>query len=120
MINNQKLSFWLSLIAIVLSLVTICVVHLKTPLLATVDMGQLINAQAAQLGQQYPHGNVPSVVMQHIITEMKDQIKEIAKDNKVILIAKGAVLSDSLPDYTTVVKECLANQIENEEQQSEG
>ncbi len=105
--NSQKFQLILSLIAITLSLITIFGVHLKEPQLATVDMGQLINAQAAQLGQQYPNGNVPSVVMQHIITDLKDQIKEIAKDKKVILFAKGAVLSDSLPDYTDLLNESL-------------
>lgn len=118
--NSQKAQLILSLIAISLSLITLCVVQIKKPSFATVDMSQLINLQAAQLGQQYPNGNVPSVVMQHIIADLKDQIKEIAKGKKVILLAKGAVLSDSLPDYTAVVKEFLVNQIENEEQQSEG
>ena len=112
MMNHQKLPLMLSLIAMSLSLITLCVVQIKKPSFATVDMGQLINAQALQLGQQYPNGKVPSVVMQHIITEMKDQIKEIAQEKKVILIAKGAVLSDSLPDYTDVINELLVRQEE--------
>jgi hypothetical protein len=112
MINTQKTTLILSLIAICLSLMTIIVVHFQKPLLATVDMGQLINLQAAQLGQQYPDGNVPSVVMQHIIADLKDQVKELAKDKKSILIARGAILSDNVPDYTNIIKEALVTQEE--------
>lgn len=120
MTTNPKVLLILCLIAMCLSLITLGVVYLQKPQLATVDMGQLINLQAAQLGQQYPDGKVPTAVMQNIITEMKDQVKELAKDKKSILIVRGAILSDNVPDYTEELKELLAAQIANEEQQGEG
>lgn len=119
MINTQKIQLILSIIAISLSLISIFVVQRQKPVFATVDMGQLINLQAAQLGQQYPDGKVPTAVMQHIITDLKDQIKEIAKDKKVILIAKGAILSDNVPDYTEVLKESLEDQTDEGQQAKE-
>jgi hypothetical protein len=119
MINTQKIQLILSIIAISLSLISIFVVQCQKPFFATVDMGQLINLQAAQLGQQYPDGNVPSVVMQHIITDLKDQIKGIAKDKKIILMARGAILSDNVPDYTDLLKESLEDQTEEGQQAKE-
>lgn len=119
MINTQKTTLILSLIAICLSFITIIVVHFQKPLLATVDISQLINTQAAQLGQQYPDGKVPTAVMQHIIADLKGQVKELAKDKKSILIVRGAILSDNLPDYTEALKESLAVQREDEEQHEE-
>ncbi len=107
MINNQRFQLILSIIAITLSSITILVVHVQKPAFATVDMGQLINLQASQLGQQYPDGKVPTAVMQQLITDLKEQIKEVAQKKKVILLAKGAVLNDSLPDYTDFLNEFL-------------
>jgi hypothetical protein len=119
MINTQKIQLILSIIAISLSLISIFVVQFQKPFFATMDMGQLINLQAAQLGQQYPDGKVPTAVMQHIIAEIKDQIKELAKDKKSTLIAKGAILSDNVPDYTDLLKESLEDQTEEGQQAKE-
>ncbi len=117
MITHPKVSLILSLIAMSLSLITLGVVYLQKPQLATVDMGQLINRQAAQLGQQYTDGKVPTAVMQHIISDLKEQMKELAKEQKTILLTKGAVLSGSLPDYTDLLNESLKQW--NEEQEKE-
>ena len=112
---NPKIQLILSIIAMSLSLITLGVVYLQKSVFATVDMGQLINLQAAQLGQQYPDGKVPTAVMQHIISDLKDQIKEVAQEKKVVLLAKGAVLSSNLPDYTELLNESLASQVEEQE-----
>lgn len=107
MITNPKLSLILSIIAISLSLMTIFNGYFQKPVFATVDMGQLINLQASQLGQQYPDGKVPTAVMQQLIFDLKEQIKDVAQEKKVILLAKGAVLNDSLSDYTDLLNESL-------------
>lgn len=107
MITNPKFSLILSIVAISLSLFTLFVVQFKKPVFATVDMGQLISLQASDLGQQYSDGKVPAAVMQQLIFDLKEQIKEVAQEKKVILIAKGAVLTDSLPDYTDLLNESL-------------
>ncbi|MFN6414721.1 MAG: hypothetical protein ACK4V2_02990 [Pseudomonadota bacterium] len=119
MTTNPKIQRILSLVAISLSLVTIIVDQCKESRFATVDMGQLINLQAAQLGQQYPDGKVPTAVMQHLIADLKDRIKEVAQEKKVILLAKGAVLNDSLPDYTELLNESLASQAEEQEKEED-
>lgn len=119
MINTQKTTRFLSLMAICLSLITMMMVHFQKPLLATVDISQLINTQAAQLGQQYPDGKVPTAVMQHIIADLKDQVKELAKDKKSILIARGAILSDNVPDYTDIINESLEEKTLEEQQTKE-
>jgi hypothetical protein len=119
MTTNPKVLLILCLIAMCLSLITLGVVYLQKPQLATVDMGQLINLQAAQLGQQYPDGKVPTAVMQHIISDLKDQIKEMAQEKKVVLLAKGSVLSSNLPDYTELLNESLASQAEEQEKEED-
>lgn len=119
MTTNPKVPLILSLVAISLSLITIIVAQCKEPRFATVDMGQLINLQAAQLGQQYPDGKVPTAVMQHIISDLKDQIKEVAQEKRVVLLAKGAVLSSNLPDYTDLLNESLVPQAEEQEKEED-
>lgn len=119
MINTQRFPLILSIIAISLSVMTILVVYFQKPVFATVDMGQLINTQAAQLGQQYPDGKVPTAVMQHLIADLKDQIKEVAQEKKVILLAKGAVLNDSLPDYTDLLNESLITRLEQQDEEED-
>jgi len=52
-------------------------------------------------------------------TIIKDQIKELAKDKKSTLIAKGAILSDNVPDYTDLLKESLEDQTEEGQQAKE-
>lgn len=110
MINTQKFQLILSVIAMSLSVITILIVHFQKPVFATVDMGQLINLQAGHLGQQYPDGNVPAAVMQQVIKEIKEQVKDLTQNTNVILLAKGAVLNNTLPDYTDLLKESLEEQ----------
>ena len=107
MITNPKFSLILSIVAISLSLMAILNVYFQKPVFATVVMGQLISLQASDLGQQYSDGKVPAAVMQQLIFDLREQIKEVAQEKKVILIAKGAVLTDSLPDYTDLLNESL-------------
>jgi len=116
MINNQKFSLILSIIALSLSLMTILNVHFQKPVFATVDMAQLINLQASHLGQRYPEGNVPAAVMQQVIAEIKEQIKKLTQNTNVILLAKGAVLNNTLPDYTDLLKESLEEQETQDEE----
>lgn len=119
MINNQRFQLILSIIAITLSSITILVVHVQKPVFATVDMGQLINLQAGHLSQRYPEGNVPAAVMQQVIKEIKEQVKELTQNTNVILLAKGAVLNNTLPDYTDLLKESLEEQeAQDEERQA--
>lgn len=118
MSSIPRIPLILSLIAMSLTVMMILLVYFQKPVLATVDMAQLINLQAGHLGQKYPDGNVPAAVMQQVIAEIKEQVKELTKNTNVILLAKGAVLGNTLPDYTEVIKESLEEQ-EAEQQAKE-
>ncbi len=68
--------------------------------LGLVDMQLLLSAQSQQLAKTYPNGQVPPGVMQQIVEDIKTVIQDYGQDQKITLLAKGAVLSGELPDYT--------------------
>ena len=68
--------------------------------LGLVDMQLLLGAQSQQLAKTYPNGQVPPGVMQQIVEDIKTVIQDYGQDQKITLLAKGAVLSGELPDYT--------------------
>jgi hypothetical protein len=81
----------------------------------TVDTSALIAKQSEILAKHYPQGKVS----QHILQEGADQIKEkiatFAKDNGLVIIAKGAIWGGTLPDYTEQILQLLnTNSIEQE------
>jgi len=45
--------------------------------------------------------------------------KEMAQEKKVVLLAKGSVLSSNLPDYTELLNESLASQAEEQEKEED-
>ncbi|MFZ4077139.1 MAG: hypothetical protein ACOYKA_04045 [Legionellaceae bacterium] len=74
--------------------------------LGTVDMQALLSNQSLQLAQSFPNGQVPPGVMQQVVEDIKTVIKDFGQDKKITLLAKGAVLSGELPDYTQeIIKE---------------
>lgn len=108
MSNILRIPCILSGSAMILSILTLCIFPLRDTPLATVDMKEVISTQAVELGKQYPDGQISPQVMQHLITEIKEQMNDIAKAKHVTLITKGVVLSENLPDYTETVKEALS------------
>ena len=48
--------------------------------------------------------------MQQVVEDIKTVIKDFGQDKKITLLAKGAVLSGEIPDYTQeIIKESLDN-----------
>jgi hypothetical protein len=99
-ISNQHLillviaSFSISLVAIGLSFLK------SSEKFGTVDIQAILSEQSQQFAQNYPTGRVPQSVMQQAVDEIKAAIDEHGKIQKVTFLAKGAVLSGDLPDYT--------------------
>jgi|688.fasta_scaffold24332_5 hypothetical protein len=78
----------------------------SSKVLGTVDMQALLSNQSHQLAQSFPNGQVPPGVMQQAVEDIKAVIKDFGQDQKITLLAKGAVLSGELPDYTQeIIKE---------------
>ncbi|MEI6627996.1 MAG: hypothetical protein WCN27_01125 [Alphaproteobacteria bacterium] len=75
--------------------------------LGTVDMQHLLSEQSQKLAKAYPSGTVPSGVMQQVVEEIKAVVASFGQEQKLTLLAKGAVLSGELPDYTETFKEIL-------------
>lgn len=75
--------------------------------LGTVDMQRLLSEQSQKLAKAYPSGTVPPGVMQQVIEEIKAVIELYGQDQKLTLLAKGAVISCDLPDYTGTFKDIL-------------
>ena len=75
----------------------------------TIDTNALIAKQAKTLAKHYPHPQ--RKVSHHLLQQEADQIKEkvraFAKDNNLVLIAKGAIWGGNLPDYTEQILQLL-------------
>jgi len=99
---NQRLSLIGLIAAFSLSIAAfwLGVSNARSKTLGLVDMQLLLSTQSQQLAKVYPNGNVPSGVMQQVVEEMKSVIDSFGKSQKITLLAKGAVLSGELPDYT--------------------
>jgi len=102
----------LGLIALVttfsLSVIALCIgLSNANTKLGTVDMQLLLLEQSQKLAKAYPSGTVPSGVMQQVIEEIKSVIASFGQEQKLTLLAKGAVISCELPDYTETFKDIL-------------
>ena len=75
--------------------------------IGTLDLPALLADQSQQLVKIYPNGQVPPGVMQQVVEEIKENIKDYGLSKKMTLLAKGAVLSDDLPDYTEEFRQVL-------------
>ena len=109
-INQQNLSLVALVTTFSLSVIALCLGLSNTNTnkkLGTVDMQHLLSEQSQKLAKAYPSGTVPSGVMQQVIEEIKSVIASFGQEQKLTLLAKGAVLSGELPDYTETFKEIL-------------
>lgn len=100
LIQNNQLTFLNTLIlALNLGIGGYCLI--KTPQrIEVVDMAKLINDSAKFIAAKYPGGNVSQALMQQTIDELKSSIDEYGKQNKITILAKGAVLSGDFKDCT--------------------
>ena len=75
--------------------------------LGTVDMQHLLSEQSQKLAKAYPSGTVPQGVMEQVVEEIKAVVASFGQEQKLTLLAKGAVISCELPDYTETFKDIL-------------
>ena len=101
-ITSQRLNLFGLMAAFGLSIAAfwLGVSNARSKPLGLVDMQLLLSAQSQQLAKSYPNGQVPAGVMQQVVEDIKTVIQDFGQDQKITLLAKGAVLSGELPDYT--------------------
>ena len=88
-------AFSLSVAAFLLVLVNV-----RSQKWGTVDMQALLQDQSQQLAKAYPNGSVPPGMMQQVVEDIKTLIQNFSQEQKITLLAKGAVLSGDYHDYT--------------------
>jgi hypothetical protein len=81
----------------------------------TVDTTALIAKQAEKLAKHYPQGKVRKNELEHLANQIKEKVATFAKDNGLVIVAKGAIWGGNLPDYTEKILQTLdANMIEQD------
>ena len=108
-IKQQNLSLVALVTTFSLSTIVLCLglSNASAKKLGTVDMQLLLSEQSQKLANAYPSGTVPSGVMQQVVEEIKAVIELYGQEQKLTLLAKGAVISCDLPDYTEILKDIL-------------
>ena len=107
-INQQNLSLVALATTFSLSVISLCLVLSNTNTkLGTVDMQHLLSEQSQKLAKAYPSGTVPQGVMEQVVEEIKAVVASFGQEEKLTLLAKGAVISGELPDYTETFKDIL-------------
>lgn len=66
----------------------------------TVDTNALIAKQSQILAKHSRQGKVSNHVLQEGADQIKKKVAIFAKDNGLVIIAKGAIWGGTLPDYT--------------------
>ena len=99
----KKLAYNLLILAVIvwLGLITVMLLRtLKQPKIGLVDAQLLITNQAQKIASLYPNGNLPPEKLLQLAEQIKSSVETHAKNNNIILLAKGAVWGGKLPDYT--------------------
>jgi hypothetical protein len=86
----------------------------------TVDTGALIAKQSEILAKHYPKGKVSSHLLQQGADQIKEKVGAFAKENNLVIIAKGAIWGGSLPDYTDQILQRLSTMPLEQEKSLEG
>ncbi len=108
-LNPQKLSLAALIITSSLSVAALWLGlnHGSADKLGTVDLQGILAEQSQKLAQAYPTGQVPPRIMQRVVEDIKGVIERYGQDQKITLLAKGAVLSGTIPEHTEAVKDIL-------------
>ncbi len=99
----KKLAYNLLILAVIvwLGLITVMLLRtLKQPKIGLVDAQLLITNQAQKIASLYPNGNLPPEKLLQLAEQIKSSVETHAKNNNIILLAKGAVWGGKLLDYT--------------------
>lgn len=73
----------------------------------TVDTSALIAKQSEILAKHYPKGKISNSILQQGADQIKEKVRTFAKDNNLVIIAKGAIWGGTLPDYTEQILHLL-------------
>ncbi len=73
----------------------------------TVDTNALIAKQSQILAKHFPQGKVSHHLLKQGADQIKEKVATFAKENNLVLIAKGAIWGGTLPDYTEKVLHLL-------------
>ena len=74
----------------------------------TVDTSALIAKQSQILAKHSPQGKVSQQILQKDADQIKEKVRAFARDNNLVIIAKGAIWGGNLPDYTEKVLHLLS------------
>jgi uncharacterized membrane protein len=83
-----------------------------------VDTSALIAKQSELLAKHYPKGKASQQILQQGADQIKEKVRAFAKENNLVIIAKGAVWGGTLPDYTEQILRLLnlnTNTLEHEQ-----
>ena len=65
-----------------------------------IDEKLIVSVQARELAKSYPSGQIPPEKLDRLARALKDKIQEWGDKQGLTLLAKSAVWSGKLPDYT--------------------
>lgn len=65
-----------------------------------IDEKLIVSVQAKELAKHYPTGQIPPEKLRRLTEELKNKVQEWGDKHGLTLLAKGAVWSGKLPDYT--------------------
>jgi hypothetical protein len=77
----------------------------------TVDTSALIAKQSELLVKYYPKRKVSNHILQEGADQIKEKVVTFAKENNLVIIAKGAIWGGTLPDYTEQILQSLNTNI---------
>ena len=86
----------------------------------TVDTNALIAKQSQILAKHYPKGKISNSILQQGADQIKEKVATFAKENNLVIIAKGAIWGGTLPDYTEAILHLLSTNILEQEKSLEG
>ncbi len=75
--------------------------------LGIVDAHALVSLEAQKALALYPKNQLPPEKLHEIAMHLKKRVEAFAAEQKIILLAQGAVWGGALPDYTESVMEWL-------------
>ena len=103
--------FILGLVAGVLSIISLTFSLLNKPIkFATVNTRMIIAEQAKKLAKEDPKAHTSLIKMRSVADKIEAKIAQWGEVHKVTLLAKPAILSGTLPDYTQTILSSLTKE----------
>lgn len=98
---TKHLNYALLTATAIISIGALCLSVINKPLkMGTIDTSLIIAEKAKVLAKQDLKAYLSPLKIRQVGDQIKEDVAKWATANKVTLIAKGAVWSENLPDYT--------------------